>query len=455
MAKETAKKPAAGEETRRQVTGTVGGIEVGFASAAVLPGTFQVYRAMRGNPTIALARMAATAPVRAAGWAVEGKEGVSEEWIAFIEDDIASRWAVLVKDMLYALDYGFAAFEKVWVARPDGKWGYAKIKPLMPELTEILVDKDTGAFLGLKQDNITLPENKSFLFTNDLEAGELHGRARHENCRVVWSQWKDILTKTSQYVNKSSGVIPMIEYPEGQSKDATGQQVDNFQHAKRMLAELGRGHGVYMPNTLAQFAEDLVRQGVDIAQLKAWHISFLEAKSAHGAEFVEMMRHLESLMMRGWLVPERTATEGSHGTLAEATAHAGLALVVSNLLLQDIARYINWYLIDPLLAVNFGEDTRGDVFVTTEQLGSDERVWFRDLIKAVMTNPMNIGLLQSMVDLDVLLDVAGLPKQAGAADMTAEVTAVAERLARGDLPASAQAALMGIYQSVLQGVRMA
>ena len=441
-----------GEQTGRQISGTVGGLEVAFPSVKVLPGTYQVYRRMRGNPTIALARAAATAPVRAAQWGIETRDGTPEAWQDFVSENIEPRWPVLIKDMLYGLDYGHASFEKVWRVRPDGLWDIVRVKPLLPEMTEVVVDADTGAFAGLRQEDIVLDVMQSFHFVYDGEAGDFYGRSRHENCRAAWANWDSILAKASVYVQKTSGVIPMIQYPEGKSTDAAGTEVDNYQHAKRMLQELGQAHGVYMPNTLAKFAEDLVRQGVDISQLKAWHISFLEAQSRHGDEFVTMMRHMESLLMRGWLVPERTATEGQHGTLADATAHTSLALVVSDLLLQDITRYINWYLIDPMLAVNFGEDARGAVYVSPETLGSDEKTFFRTLATAVLANPMNVGMLQTMVDLETMLDIAGLPRTGSEGpDLIRQAEDAAKRAESGELEPSVKAALLGIYQHIASG----
>ncbi|MCH6581200.1 MAG: AAA family ATPase, partial [Nitrospinae bacterium] len=47
-----------------------------------------------------------------------------------------------------------------------------------------------------------------------------------------------------------------------------------------------------------------------------------------------MMKHRESLMMRGWFVPERAATEGQHGTKAEAGVAVDLVAMISMLFFQ-------------------------------------------------------------------------------------------------------------------------
>ena len=70
--------PATGESTRPQklmgtvgISGSLAGLP-GFGRPAA--GTITTYRLMRANPTIAIARMAATAPARAAKWSFEADD---------------------------------------------------------------------------------------------------------------------------------------------------------------------------------------------------------------------------------------------------------------------------------------------------------------------------------------------------------------------------------------------
>ena len=445
--------PPIGEDTKAQTpnrTSMAGAIQIFMESAKIYPGTYRTYRRMRSNPTIALARAAAMSPVRAAKWGVQSEEGVPDEWKTEIHEALKPLWSELIRNMLYGLDYGFQGFEKVFEIK-NGMVQYCKLKPLLIDITDILIDKDNGDFAGFRQGKVILPADKSVIFTNDGEAGNLHGRSRDENCRKEWSRWDDLGAKSSQYVNKAAGVIPMIEYPEGMSFDGSGTETDNSKIAKQMLAELGQGHGVYMPNTMQQFANDLMRSGVDISQLKAWHISFLETKGQHGAEIVSMMRHLESLMMRGWLVPERSVLEGQHGTKSESEVHATLGLVVSYLLLLDMVDVINDQVVNPLLRFNHGIEAEGKVYVVPEELGSDEQVFFRELLKQVFAHPNNLDLFLSVLNVDSLLDIAGLPKS-DMADISKAAAEAADRTASlGDMPPAATTALSGIYASLAAG----
>ncbi len=435
----TEKPPPTGEATGRQQAKLDWAAFFGddtFVSAK--SGTFDTYRLMRGNPTIAMARMAATAPICAAEHSYELGDEASEEWRDFVEAKIEPLWQRLVKDMLFALDYGFAAFEKVWEVDGDGHLAYRKLKSLLPDKTNILVTEQHGVFAGLRQGGVTLDSSKSFLYTYDMEAGDPYGRPRHENVRGTWNRWNTLAKKQDKYITKVAGVIPIIEYPPGTSQDKTGAEKDNYDLAVAILNSLGKGVGVTMPNTLAQYATDLARQGVDLSQLRAWAIDFLETKQQHGAEMVEMMRHQESQLARGWLIPERAIIEGQHGTLAESESHAKLALVIAYLLLVEMCRYVNWYLIDPLLVVNFGMKAAGGVKIVPQSLDSAMQLFMQDLIGKVLGDKNNVDLFLDLLDVTAMLDQVGLPKNKDAGGVVAPLPEplgdrIAQRAARRDL----------------------
>lgn len=420
MAKKTkkaaVKKPQTSEETGRQIqfSDVLGFISTFKGFGPPPAGLYKVYRQMRRNPTVALARALATAPVCTASWGISADDEATDDQVAFIEKEIESIWPEFLRNTLMALDYGWAPFEKVWEEK-DGKWHYKKLKPLLVDITNVLVDKDTGGFKGIKQvafaKNVELAPEYCFVFTHDGEAGDLYGRSRHENIReTAWHHWGEIAKRRAGYASKVAGITPLIEYPEGKSYDKSGAEQDNFDLAVKVLTQLGQGHGVAMPNTFSKWAEDLTRSGVDIGKLKAWQISFLEAKGAHGKSFSDMLRHSESLIMRGWLIPERTATEGQYGTKAESEAQGHFALMIADLLLEDIIRATNKYLVNPLLLYNFGEKAVNTIRLERGGIDPDLREFYRKLISKVLEAPANIDLFLDWVDVDRLMDNTEIPK---------------------------------------------
>ena len=383
----------------------------GYTSAP--KGSYKIWRSMRGNPTVAIARLAAYAPILAANISIESEDDAPDEWVEFIKKVKAAVWSKLLRQILYALDYGWVGFEKIFGVRDMGNLGQRimldRMKMLMPDITDILTDPDTGDFMGLRNTGVTLGPNECLLFTHDDESGDFRGRPRHENIRQVWWDWMQAAAKEGQYITKAAGVLMLMQYPEGISRDRSGSEVDNFDLAERTLKEIGKGHGVCMPNTLSKHAYDLMRAGVDIAQLKAWHFDMVETGAGHGSEFVAIMQHKEALMCRGWLVPERAATEGQYGTKAEAGVHTQLSLIMAEQLLEQIIESVNQNVVDPLIAYNYGGDP-GSVKLRAESLTSERRAFAQNIMTAVLTNPANLALLGKLVDIDAMMDSTGLPK---------------------------------------------
>jgi len=314
--------------------------------------------------------------------------------------------------MLRGIDYGWQPFEKVWEIR-KGRLVYKKLKALLPEQTMVQVEKQTGDFLGLKQKNVILPTTNVFVYSHDAEGTDLYGRSRHENIREhAWFPWTELMKKLLMYATKVSAIIPMIEYPPGVSKTVDGREESNFNLAQVFLTALGKGRGLAMPNTLAAHATDMLRSGIDLDQLRAWRISFLEGKGTHGRDLTNMARYYDSLMLRGWLIPERAATEGQFGTKAEAGTHSELALLMANLVYDEMLRQLNSYVINPLLIYNFGMDAINSVRLVRTGLDPAILLFLRTMIEKVLTAPVNTDLFFEYLDVDTILDQIGLPKTA-------------------------------------------
>lgn len=406
-------RPPRGEQSQRQMPTFTGiasmvGTFQGFGKPPL--GTYKTYREMRTNPTIALARAIATAPIRAASFSIGAKDDVQDDVVKFIEGEMKRHWWQLIRNVLFALDYGFASFEKVFDIK-ENQFVYRKLKPLIVDNTKIVVDRKTGVFEGLQQQAVKLRPNKCFLYSHDKEAGNLFGRSRHENCRsTAYAQYKVISERRGQYARKAAGIIPIIEYPVGESKDKAGAIKSNYELAVGVLQKLGDGNGITMPNTFAKHAGDLARSGVDLAKLKSWSIQFLETKGAHGKSFTDMLRHLESLMMRAWLVPERAGTEGQFGTKAEAGVQSQTAMIISDLLFGDILWSINQDLVNPLLWYNYGQEAIDSVYLEAGGIDPILREFLRKIVEKVLTEPANIDFFIQWLDVDALLDKVGAPK---------------------------------------------
>jgi hypothetical protein len=407
--------PQQGEQTGRQAaTLGVALFGSGFDLGTPQPSTYATYRKMRFNPTIALARSVATAPLRASSISIES-ENVQQDITDFIDVQIKNFWPELLRNILFALDYGWQPFEKVWSVE-NGKYIYKKFKPLLVDKTQLNLDQKTGRFAGLKQDNVNLPPQNCYIFTNEQECDNFYGRSRHENIRTTaWLAWDKTLERFCKYLAKIAGITPMMKYPPGQSLDKTGATKENFDIATALLAALGRGDGIAMPDVPPKWIGDnldaLVRAGLDLSKLKAWEISFLETGRDHSQGFSTALRHLESMMMRGWLVPERVATEGQMGTKAESATQTETAMAISDVLFDDIIRSVNWYIVNPLLVYNFGPQYENKVYIKKGGLAPELQEFYRKVMERVLGEPINLGFFAQWTDIDVMLDTLQWPRK--------------------------------------------
>ncbi len=425
-------KPQTTEKTQSQgggksVAGVVGSV-YGYGNQLLTglseppQGTYDTYRLMRCNPTIALAMAVALAPVKASSWSYELADDAPDDLMKTVQEVFDPLRFNLVRDMTRAVWMGHQPFEIVW-EYADGLLKFSKIKPLLQDITELRVDERTGEFVGLKNTGEFLDDMHSFNFVYDGECGGQWGRSRMENIRkAAWSPWNDALKQNASFMQKGAGVIPIVHYPVGSSKDAqSGTEDSNVVHAKNLLGHLSGGRGIAIPMDFAAWADDvqaMLKSGINPKDMLAWQISFLETRSGIGGEIQSTMKHYESLMARGWLVPERTFMEGTTGTKAEAGVHGDVALYAAEELNQDIADTVNKELLQPFLYQNFGESRAKAVKIVPAPLRDDTKAFIRKITEMVVTNPANVDLVLTALDFDAMLDQSGLPKGQEVVDLS-------------------------------------
>ena len=423
-------KATIGTKTKGQSKRTVSGPMSAFggsrgsvaATRCALPGlapcpapTYDTYRMMRSNPTIAIARAAMFAPVKAVEWTYEAKDGVPDERVEFIQQQFDDLKAQMVKDVLRSVEYGWQPFERVYGVK-DGRYVLARAKPLLPDDTEPVVDPETLTVLGVENGKVKLDLRQAAIFTYDAEGDDPYGRSVYENIRCeAWWPWRDAAAKLAQYATKGAGVIPMIRYPLGQSQDENGSQTDNSEIAAQTLRALGGGNGVAVPNIWDPRFDDIARSGASVQDMMAWQISFLETRSGVGAELIDTMRHYEKLLVRGLYQPERSILEGQFGTKADAGSHGDLGLLMATELVEWVSREINRLFVDPLLVLNYGNDARGSVYIKAAPIRDDDREFIKNLTGQVLT--ANPDMLLAVADFDAMLDATGVPKSAEVVDV--------------------------------------
>ena len=284
---------------------------------------YETYRRMRRDPTIALARALAVAPVVAGKWTVQADADVPEEVRGWIDKQFLTVREPLLETILKHgyVDFGHQGFELIWGLDADGRQCVVRFKPLLPDITEILIDGH-GGLAGLRQQDVELTGTSAMLVSFGGEGSNLYGEPLLENVREAWNDWRKANEVAARYDRKIAGAYLLLHYPSfGQGIDQNGAKLDNVYLAQRILDKLEAASGVAIGDVPSELAP-----GQDPNQT-AWRLEVQGSAGGQQQGFVDRLRYLDSLKVRGMLLPERAILEGQHGTLAESQSQGDLALL--------------------------------------------------------------------------------------------------------------------------------
>jgi hypothetical protein len=390
-----------------QTGGQDSSVAVGWGTTYLLnplPVAYSTYRTMRKDPTIVLARAMAVAPIVAGEWMVEADDEVDEDRVKFVQDQfLGIREPFIETAMLAGIDFGWQAFEKVY-AEQDGQIVLKKLKPLYPDITTILVDQATGAFAGFRQRSEDLPLANSLLISFRVEGTQWHGQSLLENVRATYNEWTAANEGAGRYDTKLAGCQPVIKYPPA-DEYVDNTKTPNQTIAKEVLQGLEAGSGITLPRSRTKYAG-----GPNEPKEDAWDISLLADSTTRQPGFRDRLDYLDKLKARGLQWPERAILEGMFGTKAEAGAHQDLALTNADLLHRHVTRLLNWHCVDQLLALNYGEEARGTVRLAAAPLVNVKMEFLREVLRAMLAKDAVLAELVTMLDVDGILDMLGLPK---------------------------------------------
>jgi hypothetical protein len=400
-------RPKTGERTGRQkVVTSYGGLSGLGLSTRPLPASYDTYRRIRKDPTVAMARALSIAPILAAEWSVESDDEVDDERIKFIRDQfLPIRESFLEATLFGGCDFGHQPFEKVFgYDSASGRTIIKKFKPLLQDLTEILVEKATGAFHGFRQKDVIVPLENSLLIPFRVEGTNWYGEPLLENARKPWSQKEKASGGAERYDEKVAGAHWVVWYPIGETEDENGTAKDNADLARDILTALEASGSLAVPRSLEQFTNELQEQN------SKWKIELLADNGARQPTFVDRLDYLDKQLVRALLLPERAVLEGTYGTKAEAESHGDLALTVAQLQHQYVTRLLNWHAVDQVLALNYGKEARGTVWLKAAPIVDERIAYLKSVYDAVLTNPN--GFLEEFgkIDTDSLKEQLGVPK---------------------------------------------
>lgn len=370
---------------------------------------YLTYRKMRKDPTIAFARMLAVAPLAAAGWSYETTSDAPGQACELIENCLEPLRTRFVKSALEGnCDYGWQGYEMVTDVDEEGYIYVSRLKPLLQQITWILIYGQTGEYAGLRQlgpqgNPVNLSENgEAVLVSLDVEGTAWYGEPLLENSREPWDKGMTVEDAACRYDKKVAGTHWVIHYPMGVSDYNGTTDMDNFFVAKDIANRLQASGIAVIPIKLRPASDDADGE-------EAWKIELMSDSGSAQTAFISRLNYLDALKVRGMGLPERAVLQGQFGTKAEAEAHADFAILVMELRHVLLCQEVNKQVCNWMLKMNFGEQYEDTVFVKPVPLADQKIAVLKDIYKAICTNTDSGPVELMSIDTDALKKKLGVP----------------------------------------------
>lgn len=377
-------------------------------------GTYTQLRALRKDPTVALARAMLISCIQAGSWSIEADDDISDDIKEFMEHVFLLREDFLYNAIAFGkVDFGWMGFEKIWKVEND-RYMIEYLKPLLHDYTHILVTKH-GRFNGYKQKNVgmgvlvstitsggpinevELKVEKCLHVAFGVEAGNYYGTPLLENVRQTCDDWDDCNDGAKRYDLKLAGSHWVVKYPPGTGLNSAGETVNNSELANTILTAVESSGSIAMPQTSITTVQEILNDSQ--ADAFSWSVELIGDKGQGKQEsFSKRLKYLDIQKVRGLLMPERSLLEGEHGTKAEAGEHIGLMLTNMQEIDKAITRTVNSQLINQLVKLNFGKELVGKVRLISTPLVDTQLKFLQELYIEQKDNDINLQAVRDKLD---------------------------------------------------------
>ena len=139
----------------------------------------------------------------------------------------------------------------------------------------------------------------------------------------------------------------------------------------------------------------------EVGNLYAWHVELLEDGGAKQTAFIDRLKYLDTLKVRGLLLPERAILEGQFGTKAEAGEHGDMMVTNMEMIDKAIVSVVNEQIVNQLVALNFGPEMVGKIRLVALPLIDSQIDFLRELYKKVSDPNLDLETLKNKLDLPI------------------------------------------------------
>lgn len=160
-------------------------------------------RRMRKHPTIKLVKILSCAGMATAKWSVETAVDAPKGAKEVVSDLLTMQSNILSSALPGIFDWGWQPFEKIFYwDRVDERTKLRKLKPLLQDITRIMVTADHGEFAGFKQFNKFLSLSNCLLLNQDVEGTYHYGESVMSAMEMAYDRWLVTDRSNVQYDKK-------------------------------------------------------------------------------------------------------------------------------------------------------------------------------------------------------------------------------------------------------------
>lgn len=338
-------------------------------------------------------------------------------------------WDKTLPDMLRCFGVGRAAFEKRF-GPYDQSLGIRRLESLEflePQYTEMLISESDGSFLGIKYDTgkgdkITIDADESWWLALNPTARQPYGRSQYIGAPYqVWLAREKLRTQhdrwTTRHANGHGVGRAPSKYPSttNASKGSAGEitaegNLENpLEDIRAGIEDLGSGGTLVLPSERDGTGNPL--------------FDYLPPTPGGDSTALETRwQKLDAAALRSIGVPERAVTQDQEtGSLAMAAVHWKVLGTRCEELLSQLKNSFRRYVILKAVEANF-DDAKPIITIVSQPVHDEIKSIIVELVKQIIVNPaVSPLLLHGVVDLEKLLDIAGIPM---GSDVRAKLAAI-------------------------------
>lgn len=414
-------------------------------------------RMMRRDPVIGFGMSFIKTPHIRARWYIDAKDqnGPNAQVSAHLDHDLRQIISSFILQWCNSLDFGFQGIAKrfqfqipagTYVAQgTDGTlseqpiWSAGNIQPiawkpfvaLSPETIEPNWASD-GSFNGINYDStaakgagappsgtgskpsaggadkfdIDLPHSLWVTNERDQNFGSIFGYPRLGYAyRYWWSYWFRWAITDRAFEKKADPSI-LIYHPEGQFTDpTTGVTMLYADYALEMGNRMRSGGVITLPSTPYEGPNGPTN-------IREWEIDFTK-DMLNFDPFDKSFDYLDIGKIRSLWIPEQSLVEGKGGTSSRnVAAEFDSSFTESQAVMSvQIGETINRWVIPQWLALNYPDfiQNNGIAKIVIQGFADEDIAFTQQIIQLIGQQPTGINKLLTLVDLQKILDDAGVP----------------------------------------------